>query len=84
MIHVDTENDIERLRAYARCAEKENRLLRSRLSMALTRLAEAQGVEQQELLLEEIREINKELGASQGIESKSERRQSSTKVEGGF
>ena len=51
MIHVDTENDIERLRAYARCAEKENRLLRTRLSMALTRLAEAEGVEQQEILL---------------------------------
>ena len=74
MIHVDTENDIERLRAYARCAEKENRLLRTRLSMALTRLAEAEGVEQQEILLEEIKAINSALGTSQGIESKSERR----------
>lgn len=74
MIHVDTENDIERLRAYARCAEKENRLLRTRLSLALTRLAEAEGVEQQSLLLEEIKEINKALGSTSPLESASERR----------
>ncbi len=74
MIHVDTEKDIERLRAFARCAEKENRLLRTRLAQALTRLAEVQGVEQQSLLLEEIKQINKELESGEGLQNKSERR----------
>ena len=77
MIQVDTENDIERLRAFARCADRENQLLRRRISNLITRLANAEGIEQQELLTQELATLNEQLGeqsSNNPLSGNSERR----------
>ena len=77
MIQVETENDIERLRAFAQCATRENELLRRRISELITRLAAAEGVEQQELLTQEIEALNRQLtgqAEASPLSGRSERR----------
>lgn len=76
MIRLETEQDPEALRAFAQCARRENELLRRRIATLVDRLAKAEGVEQTELLTQELAELNKALSSpvSPGLTSKSERR----------
>jgi hypothetical protein len=64
MVSVETEQDIERLRAFAQVSQRENQLLRRRLAELLTRLAEAEGVEQLELLQAELNKVQSALSST--------------------
>jgi transposase len=74
MVSVETEQDIERLRAFAQVSQRENHLLRRRLAELLTRLAEAEGVEQLELLQAELNKVQSALSSTPKTTSGSERR----------
>ena len=77
MVRVESENDIERLRAYTQCVEHECELLRRRVAELVDRLAKAEGIEQQELLAAELAMLNgtsKADGHGDHLAGRSERR----------
>ena len=82
MIRTESEQDIERLRAYTRCVERECALLRRRVADLAQRLAKAEGVEQQVLLARELVEVNEELDktlSKDHLAGRSERRRPENK-----
>ena len=77
MIDVTNEQDPDRLRAIADVALRENALLRRRVAELVERLAEAEGVEQTELLVAELADLTGKLNRvlnAHSIDGRSERR----------